>query len=136
MQKARDWQAVKNDQEAQRKQDIINRKALAAAKKQQKEREKVERAAITAQKRQLAAEAKAAKKAEKQAQKELKEEAYKQRGGQAGLQGQAPGPKRVRKTPKKLAKRPDSAVIALEEEIAIRATSRGRRVQKPQRFFE
>ena len=95
VQKARAWQAVKDDEEAQRQQDILNRKAEAAAKKHQKEKEKAERMAVAAEKRRIAAEAKAAKEAEKQAQKELKEAASRQKAGQSGLQKQSSRFKKV-----------------------------------------
>jgi hypothetical protein len=73
IQAARDYQAIKEQEERQRQQDIIDRKALAATRRQQKEDEKAQRAIIMAQKRQIAAELRAQKAAERQAQKELKE---------------------------------------------------------------
>ena len=76
VQAARDWQAIKDTKEALRQQGIVDKKALAAAKKQQKELNKIERARLLAKRRQQAAEAKAQKAVEKQAQIELKEAVY------------------------------------------------------------
>ena len=50
IQAARDYQATKEKEKAQRQQDIINRKALTAANKQQKEKEKLQKAEIAAEK--------------------------------------------------------------------------------------
>lgn len=135
VQAARDWQATKEEEEAQHQLNIEEKRALTAAKKQQKEEEKLQRAEIAAEKRRLVMEAKAAKAAEKQAQKELKEVASGCTGGQLRLRRQSSGLQKVQKTQKKQAKRPDNAVIAQEAEVAVVATSRGRRVQRPQRFI-
>ena len=48
---AREFQASKEVEEAQRQQDIINKKAIAAANKQKKEAEKLERAKIATERR-------------------------------------------------------------------------------------
>ena len=48
---AKEFQASKEAEEAQRQQDIINKKAIAAANKQKKEAEKLERAKIAAERR-------------------------------------------------------------------------------------
>ena len=135
VQRARAWQVAKDNEEAQRQQGIIDRKALTAAKKQQREKEKAERAAAATEKRRVAAETKAAKQAEKQAQKEMKEAASRQIDRQSGPRGKSKGSKGVQKTLKKQAKQPRSGVIARKKEEGVMAASRGRRVQKPQRFF-
>ena len=65
---AREFQASKEVKEAQRQQNIIDRKAITAANKQKKEVEKLERAKIVAKRR-------LAKTAEMQLWKEAKEAA-------------------------------------------------------------
>ena len=65
---AREFQALKEAKEAQRKQNIIDRKAIAAANKQKKEAEKLERAKIAIERRSM-------KVAEMQLRKEAKEAA-------------------------------------------------------------
>ena len=50
IQAVRDYQATKEEEEAQRQQGIINRKALTAANKQQKEKKKLQKAEIAAEK--------------------------------------------------------------------------------------
>jgi hypothetical protein len=73
VQAAKDWQAVKDTNEALRQQEIDYKKTLTAAKKQQKELDKIERARLLAERRQQAAEIKAQKVVVKQAQIKLKE---------------------------------------------------------------
>ena len=62
---ALNYQASKQQEEEQHKQGIIDRKVLAAARKVQKEKERMEQAAITAEKWKAAAEARAIKEEEK-----------------------------------------------------------------------
>ena len=71
---AKEFQALKEAKEAQKQQNIINRKAITAANKQKKEVEKLERAKIAAERR-------SAKAAEMQLRKEAREaaKAYRQR---------------------------------------------------------
>ncbi|SLM37363.1 hypothetical protein LPUS_07185 [Lasallia pustulata] len=64
---ARTWQAEKEEEEQQCRQDIESSKALVAFKKLQKEEEKLQKAAVAVEKQQLAVEAKTAKGAESQA---------------------------------------------------------------------
>ena len=73
VQAARDYRAAKDQDEEQRKQDIVEREALAATRKIQKEKERVERAIVTAEKRKLAAEVRVLKEAEKQARAAAKD---------------------------------------------------------------
>lgn len=73
VQAARDYRAAKYQDEEQRKQDIVDREALAATRKIQKEKERVERAIVTAEKRKLAAEVRVLKEAEKQARAAAKD---------------------------------------------------------------
>jgi hypothetical protein len=135
IQAARDWQAAKEQEEQQRQQNIIDRKAQAAAKRQQKEDEKTQRAVITLQKRQIAAELREQKAAERQAQKELKETIITQRKTKPKLQQQSAIPIEVQKTSKKQIKSSDHTTIVSQSEERVLATSRGRRVQLPQRFI-
>ena len=131
---AQDYQASKEVEEEQQKQEIIDKKEQAAAKRVQKEKERVERAAITAAKRKAAAEARAIREEEKRARAGAKAEALRQKKEQLRLWGQSTGSKEARKTPKKQARKSVPVVIEQEEEVAVMATLRGRQVQKPQRF--
>jgi hypothetical protein len=134
VQAARDWQAIKDTKEALRQQGIVDKKALAAAKKQQKELNKIERARLLAKRRQQAAEAKAQKAVEKQAQIELKEVANRHNKGRLELKRQSTGPQKVQKSRKKQARGPNNTVITQQVEGVVLTTSRGRRLQRPQRF--
>lgn len=134
VQAARDLQTTKEEQEAQRRQDILDKKAEAATKRQLKEEEKKHRAAVAAAKRELAAEAKAVKTAEKQAQRELKEVVNGHNQGQQRLQGQSTGTSKPQKTQKKQIRAPGSTAVAHKAEEVILLTAKGRRVQRPQRF--
>lgn len=131
---ARAWQAEKEEEEQQHRQDIESRKALAASKKLQKEDEKLQKAAAAIKKQRLAAEAKTAKAAEIQARKELREEAKRYKKGLLELQKRSTGSCKIQKTPRKQAKQPRSPVTAKEEGVVVLATSRGRKVQLPRRF--
>ena len=132
VQAAKDYQALKEEEEKQRKQEIANRKVLAAAKKVQKEQEKAERATIAAEKRKVAAEIKSTKEAEKQARAATKQKVAKQKQLQLELRRQS-----IR--PTKTSKQQINGLIGEAEVLAaegvVRATSSGRQVQKPRRFF-
>ena len=134
VQAARDYRAAKDQDEEQRKQDIVEREALAATRKIQKEKERVERAIVTAEKRKLAAEVRALKEAEKQARAAAKDETSKQKEQQLKLQGQSTGTTRARKTQKKQVRRSIGAMQVEEVKSGATVTSRGRQVQKPKRF--
>ena len=82
----------------------------------------------------MAVEAKTAKAAESQARKELREEAKRHKRGNLKLQKRSTGSYKIQKTPRKQARQHKSPVTAQEEEVALLATSRGRRVQLPRRF--
>jgi len=135
VQAARDYQASKDQEEELRKQGIADRKALAAARKIKKEKERVKRAAITAGKRKMAAEVRAIKEAEKRARAAAKEEASRQKEQQLRLRGQSTVAKEARKIPKKQARRSIGVMKVQEVEVAVVATSRGRQVQKPRRYY-
>ena len=131
---ALDYQASKQQEEEQRKQGIIDRKVLAAARKVQKEKERVEQAAITTEKRKAAAEARAIKEEEKRAHMEARVEALLQKDVQVRLQAKSTVSKEAWKTPKKQARRSILVVIEEKEEVVVQATLRGRQVQRPRRF--
>ena len=88
-----------------------------------------------AQKRQLAAELRAQKAAEKQAQKELKEATIQQHMENPGPKQQSTMPTKAQKTHKKQIKSSGCTTMVSQSEETILATSRGRRVQLPQRFI-
>ena len=124
---AREFQASKEAEEAQRQQNIINKKAIAAANKQKKEAEKLKRAKIATERR-------SAKTTEMQLRKEAKKAAKAHRQRQLTLPISSTVPIKA-KTPRKgRISKPHPPVIASEVEVAVLATSRGRRVQRPQRF--
>ena len=133
VQAAIQYQASNQMEEEQRKQGIIDRKALAAARKVQKEKARAERAVLTAEKRKAAAEAMAIKEVEKRARAAAKEEALRQKKVQAGLWAQSREFEKARKIPKEQVRR-SIPVVTEEENEVVQATSRGRQVQKPQRF--
>ena len=109
---------------------------MAAAKKVQKEQERVERAAIMAEKRKVAAEVRATKEAEKQARAAAKKKASKQKQQQLGQKEQSIRPIKPPKALKKQAKGLIREVEVQEVEVVVTATSRGRQVQKPGRFYK
>ena len=86
------------------------------------------------EKQQFAVEAKSAKATESQARKELPEEAKRHKRGNLKLQKRSTGSYKIQKTPRKQARQPRSPVMAQEEEVALLATSRGRRVQLLKQF--
>ena len=124
---AREFQKTKKDVETRRQQDINDRKVQAAAKKKQKEQEKEQRKIV-------AAESKAAKTAERQVQNEFKKAAQKQKQQQATSQIQSMVSSKARKTPVKSITKSISTNVEMEVGEPELMTSRGRRVQRPQRF--
>ena len=64
IQSAREYQAIKEEDELIKRQGIVERKAQAAAKKKQKEEDKEKRAAAAAERQQITEETKAVKAAE------------------------------------------------------------------------
>ena len=130
VQAAKDWQAVKDAKETSRQQGIVDKKALTATKKQQKELDRIARAQLLAERRQQVAEIKAQKVVEKQAQIKLKEVANRH----SKEQSESLEPQKVQKSRKKLAREPLPAVIKEQVEVVVLTTSRGRRLQRPQRF--
>lgn len=134
VQAARQFQAIKDAEEVLRQQQILDKKALAATRKAQKEEDKLHRAILASKRRQLAAEASAQKAIEKQAQKELREAAKHDSAGRSSLNQQSTKLQKAQKTVKKQAKGPGNAIVALQVEEVISATSCGRKVQRPRRF--
>ena len=127
IQAARDYQTTKEEEEAQQQQNIIDKKALAAANKQQKEKEKLQKAEITADKRN-------AKAAEIQLRIEAKKATQAHRRQQSMLPIQpivSPKALPARKKPKP---KPTKPLITEKVKVTNMATSRGRRIQRPQRF--
>ena len=134
IQAAREWQAQKDANEVIRQQELANKKVKAAIKKAQQAADKIQRAIIIANRRQATVDAKIQKAIDRQAQEELKKAAM-------------TTPK-VQKTPKKKslllhqapkAIRKQTDVIGDVDRVVMRkeavaATSRGRRVFRPQRF--
>ena len=110
VQAARDYQASKEAEEAQRQQDISDRKVLAATNKQLKEEEKLQRAELAAQKQLVKA-------AEKQAQKELKDVLNIHHGMSAELPSQFIEAIQAPKTPKRIKKRIIEVVPAQKVEV-------------------
>ncbi|MCJ1484070.1 hypothetical protein MMC06_004238 [Schaereria dolodes] len=128
VQAAQDFQAGKEEEEALRQHDISERKALAAANKEQKVREQLER-------RQHATKMRAAKAIERQARKEANEVAKQQNKEQLRLQRQSIMASEPSKTFKKQRKQSINTVIVVEDEPVITTNSRGRQIQRPQRFL-
>lgn len=135
VQAARDRRDQKEMEEAQRQQDILDKRAQAALKKQQKEAEKAQRSELTAKRRELAVEAKAQEAAQNQAQKELKEAVIEQTTGQLEVDSPSKMSKKSQKARKKQVTPSITTIIAMEQEEVVLTTSRGRRVQLPHRFM-
>ena len=128
IQAARDYQATKEEEEAQQQQDIINRKALTAANKQQKEKEKLQKAEIAAEKR-------VAKAAEMQLRTEAKKAVQAQRRRQLMLSKQSTVPTKSHTPQKKQITTSTKPLITAEAKATELVTSRGRRIQRPERFI-
>jgi hypothetical protein len=134
VQAGRDWQAQKEEEEAQKQRDLKGKRAAIAAQKLQKEEEKLQRATKATEKRLLAAELKAAKVVERQAQRELKEAAKGQKKRQLDLQTAEMTPSKPSKLIKKAKQKDNNTVIVKEVEVVKKTTLKGRRVKIPQRF--
>ena len=133
VQAAREYQAIKEEDELIKRQGIEERKVQAAAKRKQKEEEKEKRAAAAAEKKLLAEEMKATKAAERQAQRELREAAKREKEERERLWKVAKRPPQVKKTVKRQVSRP---ITTIDEEVMeeVRTTSRGRLVHRPKRL--
>ena len=131
VQAAREYQAVKEEDELAKRQAIEDRKAQAVVKKKQKEEDKEKKAAALAERRRMAEEAKATKAAERQAQKELKEAAKQEKEEQLALRRVSKEPSDVRKTGKQKVRRRMATIVEEEVEKEVRVTSHGRLVHRP-----
>ena len=134
VQAARDYQATKEEVELQRQQDIADKKAQAALKKLEREADKKARQEETAKRRQMVAARKIQEAAEKQARKELKEKAKLDSTEQSRVQRASTGPQRVQKLRKKQVNRVVHTRMVVEARGVVATTSRGRAIQRPQRF--
>ena len=130
IQLARDYQNQKDLIEAQRQQEIADKKDQSALKKAQKEADKIQRAIN----RDIATKARAEKAAEKQtsieARKAAKQAKYYQTDHTEPLLGSYKASYKVKKQPN----RPiGTAAVAIAKK-PISVNSRGRTIQRPQRF--
>ncbi|KAI9651876.1 MAG: hypothetical protein M1829_002120, partial [Trizodia sp. TS-e1964] len=131
---ARDFQAEKNQKEEEHRQGIGSRKLLAASKKAQKEKNKIERIAAAIVKRSAAAAAKIAQAAKTQARKEEREKAAIAKLACTKRPNLLTGIRKSRQATKEPNAQLCNAVALREEEVVQIATSRGRRIQLPERF--
>ena len=128
VQAARDYQAAKDAEEEQRQRQIIDKRTQAATRKK-------ERAEERERKKLAMAEARAIKAAERQAQKELAAAAKKQEDDYLQLRKDSTKTRRDAGRVKRQARRSTKVVEVVEVEAVVSETSRGRRVQRPQRFL-
>ena len=134
IQQARDIQGQKDTYEAQRRQDIIDKRAAAANKKAQQESDRLQRAAQATYRRQLACDAKAQKAVEKQSQAELKKAFPTPKKKQASRKRVYTEVDEVPRLSYSRGKKAKSTVAVANTEVPVFATSTGRRVCRPQRF--
>lgn len=134
VQAARDRQTVIEAEKLQKQQDLEEKRALAAAAKQQKAMEKAERMKIMAEKKILNEQAKQAKLAEKQAQKKPLDEAIQHGAGHSSSETGNSRPQKNRVSRKGKGKALEVGIMVEEEQEPLLTTSRGRRVQRPRRL--
>ena len=134
VQSARDYQDQKDMNEIRRQQEIADKKATAAIKKTQKEADKTQRAFLTLQRRQAVAEAKVQKDLEKQAQAKLKEMVTIPGKGQSNRTKIPEYPCKAPVGLKNQSDGPGNAVAMVDAKEVVSATSRGRKICRPQRF--
>ena len=115
---AREFQVLKEVKEAQRQQNIINKKAIAAANKQKKEAEKLKRAKI-------AAERQSVKAAEMQLRKEAKKATKAHHQQQLTLPISSIVPIKARTPRKGRISKPHPPIITSKVEVAVLIISRG-----------
>ena len=128
IQAARDYQAIKEEEEVQQQQDIINRKALTAANKQQKEKKKLQKAEIAAEKQ-------VTKAAEMQLRTEAKKAVQTQYQQQLMLSKQSTVPTKSYTPQKKQITTSTKLFITAEAKPTELVISRGRQIQRPERFI-
>ena len=133
VQAARDFQASKNADEADRLQGIADRKVAAAAKKLQKEK-KVKKAQNAAIRRQLQAETAAQKAAEKLALQQARQAATELKKQQMETEKMSKTPKKGQKQRRTQAQVVSNDAAAPEVEVVISGTSRTRTIHRPSRY--
>jgi len=134
IQKAREVQGQKEIIEAQRQQDLIDKKAVAATKKAQKAADKIQRDLQASFRRQVAIEAEKQKAQEKQAQKESRKRlATPQKKQSNRFKASTDHDTRPVMSHNRIAI-PKSTVAVVTVNEPVLATSRGRRICRPQRF--
>jgi hypothetical protein len=130
IQLARDYQDQKDLTEAQRQQEIAHKKNQSALKKAQKEADKVQRKIN----HDIATKAKAEKAKEKLAQAEAKKAAKSAKNHQVDHMGSSIDTYKASHKVKKQPNRPISTVAVAVAKKPILVNSRGRTIQRPQRF--
>ena len=136
VQAAREYQALKDENEILHRQGIEERKAEKAAKKKQKEEEKTRKAAAFAEKKRIALETKAMKAAERQAQLELREAAKGEKKEQLQLQKKSTMQFKVQKRQKKEVRRPTTMEKTVDVEKVVLHSSKGRQLQRNKRYCD
>jgi hypothetical protein len=134
VQKAREVAAAKEEKEAQKQQDIFDKRVNAAARRVQKQEEKQQRATAAIIRRQLAAETKAAKQAEKQVAKTTREAAKLAKQAQLKDSIKTALSTDASRSKSSLLERPNLTVVVDEVAEVVPTTTRGRRVFRPARF--
>ena len=124
---ARAWQALKDVEEAQRQQEIQDRKAIVATKKAQKEEEKV-------RKQQIAIERRLQKAANQQVQTALKESLNSAKTKQVAISKQSIKLPKAQSKRNKPPTKPHEVIVLDQGEGVISASSSGRTIQRPKRF--
>ena len=132
--KARELQSQKEADEVQKQQKIADKKALAATKKLQKETDKALKAIAVLQRRKAVADAKAQKAQDKQAQAEAKKAYTTPKKKQSNHIRASIAPSIVARRSYKASNVRESNVAVAVAKEPLLATSRGRRVHRPQRF--
>jgi hypothetical protein len=134
VQAARDYQATKEEEKLRQRSEIADKKAKALAAKQEKELQKAQRALQREEKRRIALEEKAQKAAEKQAQMELKERA--KQAQKAPPEAQKASTKATTTTKRDISRISGKceASVSKKAKVVVSITSKGRAVQRPQRF--
>ena len=131
IQAARLYQATKEAEEQQKKENIAEKKAQATAIREQKEAEKAVRALQLAAKRQMAQEEKARKAVEVQVRKELRAAQKKAKEAIAKAKKLAKVPNRPQKRAIAQVVQSNNDLLAKRAKVVTTTTSRGRAVRRP-----
>ena len=113
VQTAREFQALKEENEIIKRQEIEERKAQKAAKKQQKEEEKAQRQAAAAKKRRITEEVRSTKAAERLTQQELRETTRREKAEQERLRKESIEARKTTTTRKRVIKKPESTIPSI-----------------------